>query len=163
MISRELRCSKHFIRFSLWVDVVPETWHRAQKSAIDAYDEYLWQQWQAGERNARELLRQIQAQGCPNGYKRVHQWVLARRIEEAEHPEGRPERPAVKGPWEGSDFLAGQIVWLLLNDDDRLQERDRTLFDKLKEKCPDLVALRQLAQGFRRLMREGTEADLDAW
>lgn len=54
-------------------------------------------------------------------------------------------------------------MWLLLNDDDRLQERDRTLFDKLKEKCPDLIALRQLAQGFRHLMREGTEADLDAW
>lgn len=50
-----------------------------------------------------------------------------------------------------------------MHEDDRLQERDRTLFDKLKEKCPDLVALRQLAQGFRRLMREGTEADLDTW
>ncbi|BDP44254.1 hypothetical protein DAETH_42230 (plasmid) [Deinococcus aetherius] len=67
VISRELRCSKHFVRFSLRVDVVPETRHRARKSAIDAYDEYLWQQWQAGERNARELLRQIQAQGYPNG------------------------------------------------------------------------------------------------
>ena len=71
-ISRELRCSKHFVRFSLRVDVVPETRHRPRKSAIDAYDNYLWQQWHAGERNARELLRQIQALGYPNGYKRVH-------------------------------------------------------------------------------------------
>lgn len=90
VISRELRCSKHFVRFSLRVDVVPETRHRARKRAIDACDEYLWQQWQAGEPNARELLRQIQARGYPNGNKRVHQRVLARRIEEAEHPEGQP-------------------------------------------------------------------------
>nr|WP_276605570.1 transposase [Deinococcus sp. Arct2-2] len=59
--------------------------------------------------------------------------------------------------------MAGQIVWLLLRRDEQFRERDRLLFDKLKEKCPHLEALRQLAQGFRQLMPGGTEADLDAW
>ena len=69
----------------------------------------------------------------------------------------------MRGSWKKSEFLAGQIVWLLLRYDEQLRGRDRLFFDKLQEKCPHLEALRQLAQGFRRLMHGGTEADLDTW
>ncbi|UQN07979.1 transposase [Deinococcus sp. QL22] len=84
-------------------------------------------------------------------------------MEEAEQPRQETNSAAVKEVWKKSDFLGGQIVWLLLRQDKQFRERDRLLFDKLKEKCPHLEALRQLAQGFRRLMPRGTEADLDAW
>ena len=111
------------------------------------------------------LLRQVQQEGFPGGYKAVHQWTLSRRIEEAEQP-ARPTDavPADrKSGWRRADFLAGQAVWVLLKDDVGLQPDQRTLLDALTEKCVPVSKMRRLALDFRQLFREGNAQQLDQW
>ncbi len=155
-IARDLHRSAHFIRFSLRVEQVPETRHPPRPSRLDPYQGRLWNLWTAGERNAMALLRQVQQEGFPGGYKAVHQWTLARRIEEAEQAVG-PAKPAATDPsrWRRADFLAGQVVWLLLKDEAALGGDDRTLLDVLAEQCPPIRMMRSLALEFRMLFGHG--------
>jgi len=164
-IARDLRRSHHFVRFSLRVEKVPETRHPPRKSRLDPSHERLWERWNAGERNAMALLRQVQQEGFSGGYKAVHQWTLSRRIEEAEQPEPPTEAvPAERKPrWRRADFLAGQVVWLLLKEDAGLQPDKRTLLDALTKKCAPVNEMRRLALDFRQLFRDGNAQRLDGW
>lgn len=164
-IARDLRRSHHFVRFSLRVEQVPEIRHPPRPSRLDPYHERLWERWHAGERNAMALLRQVQQEGFPGGYKAVHQWTLSRRIEEAEQPERPTEAmPAErKTGWRRADFLAGQVVWLLLKDDAGLKRDERTLLTVLTEKCAPVNDMRRLALDFRQLFREGNAQRLGQW
>ena len=163
-IARDLHRSAHFIRFSLRVEQVPETRHPPRHSQLDPYQGRLWELWTAGERNAMALLRQVQQEGFPGSYTSIHQWTLSRRIEEAEQAVG-PVEPALTDPsrWRRADFLAGQVVWLLLKDEAALGGDDRTLLDVLAEQCPPIRMMRSLALEFRMLFGHGNAEQLDRW
>jgi transposase len=164
-IARNLRRSHHFVRFSLRVEQVPDFRHPPRPSRLDPHHERLWELWNAGERNAMALLRQVQQEGFPGGYQAVHQWTLSRRIEEAEHPERSTEAvPAERQVgWRRADFLAGQVVWLLLKDDAGLDHDEQALFRVLTEKCAPVSDMRRLALDFRQLFQEGNAQRLDWW
>lgn len=164
-IARDLHRSHHFVRFSLRVEQVPPTRHPPRKSKLDPYHERLWERWQAGERNAMTLLREIQQEGFPGGYKMVHQWTLSRRIEDAQRSEiPRELVPAQrKTGWRRADFLAGQVVWILLKHDDQLGGDERTLLEALIEQCVPVSQIRPLALDFRRLFTQGDAQTVDRW
>ncbi len=164
-IARDLHRSHHFVRFSLRVEQVPPTRHPPRKSMLDPYDGRLWELWQGGERNAMTLLRKVQQEGFPGGYKMVHQWTLSRRIEDAQRPEiPRELVPAQKKTgWRRADFLAGQVVWIILKHDNQLGANERTLLKVLMEKCVSISQIRPLALEFRRLFTQGDAQTLDRW
>ncbi|WP_277425564.1 transposase [Deinococcus psychrotolerans] len=164
-IARDLHRNHHFVRFSLRVEQVPPTRHPPWKSKLDPYDERLWEPWQAGERNAMTLLRKVQQEGFPGGYKIVHQETLSRRIEDAQHPEVPRELvPAQrKTEWRRADFLVGQVVWIILENDDQLGANERTLLKLLMEKCVSVSQMRPLALEFRWLFAQGDAQTLDGW
>lgn len=141
------------------------TRHPPRKSRLDPYHERLWERWNAGERNAMALMRQVRQKRFSGGDKAVHQWTLARRIEEAEQSELPTEAvPAERKPrWRRADFLAGQVVWLLLREDAGLQPDDRTLLDALTKTCAPVNEMRRLALDFRQLFRDGNAQRLDGW
>ncbi|WP_344983476.1 transposase [Deinococcus rubellus] len=120
----------------------------------------------AGRRTeCNDVAPEVQQEGFPGGYKTVHQWTLSRRIEDAQRPEIPRELVPVqrKTGWRRADFLAGQVVWILLKHDDKLGGDERTLLEARIEKCVPVSQIRPLALEFRRLLTQGDAQTLDRW
>ena len=61
-------------------------------------------------------------------------------------PEPKPA-PIIKAP------SPRQAKWLMVRDEEDLDEKDREMRDKILELCPEVERARQLAREFQQLMR----------
>ena len=63
---------------------------------VDGYVEYLHQRWNAGERNATQLFREIAALGYPGGELAVQRYLRRFRTDLSTRPVAAPKPPSVR-------------------------------------------------------------------
>ena len=156
--------------------------HHPPPSVLDPYRTYLETRWTENCRNARDLWREIAAQGYSAGYKVVQRWVALRR----EQP-GRVLSAAEQTRAAAADALLGQdtpphqtahvptegvavpmlprphsLVWLFLKRPQQLTETEHKWM-QLVETDLTLATVAELSRRFVALVQERRAEGLTAW
>jgi transposase len=160
-IARQLQISPTTVYRYLSMSQYPERVRlKSRPSILDPFLPFLQQRWQAGERNASALWREIRIQGYPGTRKPVARWMHERREPSASPPPMivRPPEPADHTPLPA----ARQLVWLFIKHTDQLNEEDQTLRDNLLTHAT-LLKTRQLIQEFQQILSNRNADALDPW
>jgi transposase len=114
-------------------------------SALTPYEGYLLRRWAEGCHNARQLWREIQAQGYPGAYRNVARITGYLRHQQRR---GKTAPPAPSG------LTPRQAVGLvLLRPDDRSGEERQTV-EQLRTLEPEVQQAVALLEGFIQLIRD---------
>ena len=142
----------------------PSPQRRSRPSILTPYKLYLHEQWNAGQRQTKQLFEDIQQQGYQGTYKTVakytHQLRQAQR-QQLSTPEGRGPAPASiesKQP----PLSARRATWLVLKPPPQRSAEDESLRIELQQH-PELVTAIHLAQQFADLVRQRLPELLDRW
>ena len=133
---------------------------------IAPYEPYLRERWQAGCQNARQLWREVQAQGFVGGKESVRRLVVTWRTTPARP--GPPRRHAPVVPQTVSlpptrTRSPRQARWLLLRANDQLPPELQAYRAALLATEPAIVEAQVLTMEFCRLVRERDAAAFTAW
>jgi transposase len=118
---------------------------------------YLSRRWQEGCHNIKQLHAELEGQGFTGHYAAVCRAV--KRL----LADGKVVLPTPQVSIPIPNLTVTQAVWLLLHPDERLEEQDCQLRDKLCEICQEIETSRHLAQSFCELVRERAAEKLDVW
>lgn len=172
-IAQRLKLSRSTVYRYLSMSEFPErATSQARPSILDPFVADLTERWAAGERNASELWRAIQAKGYPGTRRQVAQWVGQRR--ERPSPltpkkyldQGTLARDHALLAHEAADRAplpsARRLVWLFLKHSGQLEPEELTLRDQLLTH-PVLAQAKQQAQDFQSLVHRRSVLDLETW
>lgn len=137
-----------------------------QSRTVAPYEPYLRERWQAGCQNARQLWREVRAQGFGGGSETVRRLVVTWRTTPARPGPPRhhaPATPKAIPPPLTRPLSPRQARWLLLCTDDRLRPELRAYRAALVEAAPTLVQAQVLTVEFCRLVRERDAAAFPSW
>jgi transposase len=158
-IARQLSLNRQTVYKYLALTAPPErrmTSHTV--SALAPYEGYVLRRWAEGCHNARQLWREIQAQGYPGAYRNV-----ARVTGYLRHQEQRGER----APPVPSGLTPRQAVGLVLLRADERSVEERQTVEQLRTLEPEVQQAVALLEGFAQLLRESPherpEERLDQW
>jgi transposase len=165
-IASKLGCSRYLVRRYLAADQFPETAQRRKRpSQIDPFVPYLTAQLAAGQDNAAELYRAIQAQGFGGSASRLRQWV-SRHHDPHLPPRARPRRgspPNVPAGPQQRPLSARGGSWLLVRERQKLTADEQVLLERLLTADAQITAGYTLAQSFGVMVRERGGANFDQW
>jgi len=158
-IARALGLHCHTVQKYLAGDAAPERRHATRKtSALTPYQGYVLERWQSGCRNAKQLWREIAAQGYPGAYENVVRLTgyLRKRVEAGQ---SLPRAPTGLTP-------VGATGIALMRPEKRSVDEQRVLA-QLTDLHADLGATLALFASFAALLREhnagATPAQLNEW
>jgi transposase len=164
-IARRLGMSRITVRKYLAAETFPE-WsaHRDVPRILQPYEAHLEARWAEGCRNARQLWREIRAQGYSRSAKQVHRWAQPRREEPARntphvHRHSQSDAPQAKRTRFPSPR---RLSWLLVRDPAELSSTDAAVLEQLRNES-DVALAYDLAQRFAQMIRCQREEELDPW
>jgi len=140
----------------------PEIVRPGKRSKLDPYKAYLQERWAAGQRNIKQLVDELRAQGYRHGETIVYDYL--RRIRE--QPAWLPAFTAAKKQAPTASQLplsAHEAAWLFARNPQRLRLMQVVKLDNVRRADEDLEAAYQLAQDFRVMVTKRQEAVLDRW
>ena len=152
-ISRALNIGRKTIRRWLRRGEFPERKppHRAP-TQVSEFAAYLQQRWQEGCHNASRLYREIRQQGYPG--KRV---MVARFVADWRKTSQATSTKAAK------KISPRHAAILVIRPADQLKDEQQQLLDRIALQCPEIIALRKLALGFRAALAAADSTQLRAW
>lgn len=167
-IARVLDMNRKTARLYYYADVFPERKkNKCIKTSIDPYVDYLQQRFDAGCRNVKQLLREIQTRGYTGSYNPVRRWMWLRR----EAPAPTTPKHLLEGVRQHLDAAARQITdlpssrklsWLLVCEPKKLTDTDRESLEVVVRN--DIVRrVYDLVQSFGRMIRAHEHEQLDVW
>lgn len=121
------------------------------------YSSYLVKRWQEGCENIAQLHSELVAQGFEGTYMSVYRAVKKML------KEGKVSKTAASVSIPIPKLSVTSATWLLIHQDDRLDEEQRRLRDKLCQISRDVQTAYTLIQSFCKLIRERQADNLDAW
>ncbi|MDB9527873.1 transposase [Oscillatoria sp. CS-180] len=118
--------------------------------------------WQQGERNGRELFRQLQAQGYPGSYR-----TIARFLQRLQQPTQIPHQSRnISKPRrrfrKRSKPTPRQAAFLVLKQPDKLSHKQQQQLSQLRQQ-PTFSLPLQLAQDFINIVRQRQGERFDSW
>ena len=131
---------------------------RSRRTGLDTFTNRIEEWIAAGGRNAAELFRELQAQGCVAGYDAVRRFV-SRRLGSLHRP-GPRRVPCVPPPPPRPS--AQQLSFEFLKRAEKRQAGEQARMDRLRE-WPALQEALDLAESFAALVRQQTTASLSDW
>ncbi len=131
-------------------DLLAKTEQRAH--LVDDYTEHLHRRWNAGERNATALFREIRALGYPGGELAVQRYLRRFRNGRGFAPRQGPKPPTVR------DVTA----WIMTHPD-RLAPDDAARLASIRDRNPGLDRLTTHVRGFATMMTGLHGENLDQW
>ncbi|MFI7644420.1 ISL3 family transposase [Nonomuraea sp. NPDC049400] len=117
-------------------------------SAVDDFKPYLHQRWQAGERNATRLLKEITALGYRGSYGALSTYLRPLR---AARPVA-PPAPSVR-----------KVTGWLATHPDRLEDAHQLQLATVLDRCPELTALLKHVRTFAIMLTKRRGQDLPGW
>jgi transposase len=160
-IAGQLRIDRSTVRRFVNADAFPERAGRRVRRSTDRFVEYLKQRWADGCRNAAKLFEELRARGFSGSYYAVRRQLARWRRAAPASATGPPPRAAPPALIERPS--ARRVSWLLLKADADLEAEERPFRDQLLDRSPELRTATELAQEFRRLVRERRVDGWDAW
>ena len=125
---------------------------RVRQSSLEPYLPWLDGRWDAGERNAAELWRQLKEHGFRGSLRVVGEWATRRR----------------KGESVGGDQLARApsartLARLITTGRDRLTKAETVTVAAIEQNVPALVEAREIVAEFQAMVRSMRPEGLSGW
>lgn len=157
-VARYLNMSRRTVAKYFELDECPQWPSRLQNtSGVTPYVDHLRRRWQEGCQNIVKLHEELGNMGFDGHYSSVYR-AIARMLERGElSRDGAPLRVSV------TRLSPTAASWLLIHPDERLDDEQLRLRDKLCTLSADIERARQLAQSFFKLLRERLPDRLDDW
>lgn len=161
-ISRLLGLARGTVRNFYFADTYPETQRQKTKpSILDPYLPYLERRVQGGCTNAKQLWREIVAQGYPGAPGQVSKWMTWRRRQDIDGASA-----GMSSSSENSvDVLLPSrktLTRILSADPSRLDPHDLVLLNLVKQHRP-IAAIHEVVRRFRIMIATKQTADFDDW
>jgi transposase len=163
-IATKFRMHRRTVRLFLNADECPQRAPpRRRPNKLAAYLPYLKQRWTEGCHNASELWREIKAQGYAGSESALRHLVAEWRLNVA--PELRRKRQLASGAPTRRVTIPGArtVTWLLIQDESKLNDKQRTFVTRLCEQQPEVVIAQQLVRRFQHLVSSRDVSAFDEW
>lgn len=119
---------------------------------VDDYIEYLHRRWNAGERNATQLFREIKQAGYPGGELAVQRYLRRFRTGRGHAPHPGPKPPSVR-----------EVTKWIMTCPDHLSKEHTAQLRGIRDRSPELDRLTDHVRAFA-IMMTGLQGDrLDQW
>ena len=164
-IAQQLGLERKTVRKYLQASDCPHPQRRPSRpSLLDPYKPYLLERWNAGCRNAMQLLHEIEAQGFGGKRSIVRAFLTQLRKAQGLPPRSRsPDSPGLaRDPTKRPPTLRN-LTWSIIRQSSRREEEEQTQLDCLLEVDSELNSVVRLAQDFAVLLRERRAEELDGW
>jgi transposase len=153
-IAKTLGLARGTVNRFVAVGSFPEIAQRqARATSLDPFKPYLHRRWLQGCRNGQQLFREIAEQGFTGTCSWVSRYVTGLRRGMAAQTTGRPARPPA----------SRAVAALLLRRAENLTESERAFVTLLRETCPMIGRVYDLAQRFLSRVRQRQQELLSAW
>jgi transposase len=167
-IMREMHVARSTIRRALSTSTPGCPEHGSHQRRIKPFLSYLTDRCQHGERNARQLFHEIQAQGYTGSYLAVTRFVAPYR--QPSSPIVDPSIPALPAslpvPISRTTWMTlstRQVTRWLADSCPDMTDTDRQRLDQLCQAIPDLALARTLAADFKSLLLQHQPELLPSW
>jgi len=177
-IARKLKLSRTTVSTFVQAEQYPEMHHSqrgARRSLLDPYKRYILQRWQQGCRNSVQLYDEIKRRGFTGSASLLRIFVaeLRKKHQEAgsasvltldastqalEIPDSLPPKPRIT-----RRMSSTRASWLFVSQPEKLDEKQRTYVEQIRQGHLDLETAYQLGQGFVMMLAERRDTDLDTW
>ncbi|HEY8614331.1 MAG TPA: ISL3 family transposase [Roseomonas sp.] len=137
----------------------------AGRSSMDPWRDWIIERWSRGQRNGRQMLRDLRGKGFTGNYATVLRYL--NRLRDAQQgaaphrSRARPALPMVAAPKQV--LTPRTAAGTVLRPSDRRGDEERALLAKLREAAPTLAAAVALAEEFAVLVRGHKPERLDPW
>ena len=165
-IARQLKMSANTVSRYLHADeLLARQVPAARAGKAEAYATYLYQRWQAGCRQPRQLWREIHDQGFTGSESSVYRWVNRRRAlgQFSTTDNLAVISPASAAGIKGCVLSSRQAAWMLIHAPDELEDYEKDWLTRLKATCESVGQVHELAQRFRKLVKQRIATDLNGW
>lgn len=157
-IAKHLNMHRKTVRKYFAVDTCPQRFPVSPAtSTVKPYFAYLLRRWQEGCQNIKQLHEELKTQGFQGHYASVYR-AMQRLLKEGKITKAVTPK-AIPIP----NLSVTEAAWLLVHPDDRLNERQLQLRDKLCQVSEETETARLLTQSFCALLRERQADKLDTW
>ncbi len=129
---------------------------------LDEHEEYIRKRWEEGCHNRTQIWREVCEQGYSGPKHSIYRYIL--RLRKGLLATTRDPAPKLHILRASEPQLAPRRAsWLLLRDEDALDDAQREQLAELLRVCPDASIAHQLTRRFLRMLRERKSGDLDRW
>jgi transposase len=134
---------------------------RSRPSILDPYIGYLGRRWQEGCHDARQLWREIRAQGFSGSDGLVRRWLMQFKqdLPAALQHGHRYQRRAAVTQMSQAPPTPRSVAWLLFRNDIG-EEKDRVYIERVLTLSAEIRQATELAREFHMIVREQRSADL---
>ena len=144
-VARMLRMTKNTVKRYRDLEQYPVKNSARRPSTVLPWKEHLVTQWNQGERNHKQLWREIQEQGYTGSPISVHRF-FAHFLKEAEMI-SLPEL-------EVKNWLPNRVHFLLSKPEDKLSKEEQVFLETFFHHCPQAKLAWQLALNFHTIFQE---------
>lgn len=165
-IGQQLHHHRATVRKYFYAEVFPERASNPPVSSmLDPYLPYLIRRFQEGCENAKQLYREIQAQGYDGGYGQVSKWLRPYRTKPVKNAptKGQPPVSTAKSNKAATSFPSARtLAWLLLRLPGTLDVADEQTRLQICQEA-SVAKLHSLAQQFASLIRNRDREAFSTW
>src|SRR3954462_6525118 len=138
----------------------------AGHSSLDPWGDWVIKRWNGGQRNGRQMLRELRGMGFSGNYATVLRYLNRLRAAQdgaapPRRPQARPGPPLVAAP--KRVLTPRTAAWAVLRRPDRRSDEDQSLLVAMREQSPVLDVAIRLGTEFAALVRARAPARLDPW
>jgi transposase len=159
-IAHEVGISERTVNRWLAVGHFPERKRRAEaRGLLDAHRPYLDRRWEEGCHTVARLCRELRDQGYAGSCALVYGYAASLRTG---IPPGRSPPETAAAP-AAQPLSPREVIWLLLRPAAKLAETERHYLDEVRQACPVLATVADLALEFLAMVRGRQPDRLDDW
>jgi transposase len=150
-LSMKARTVRHWLHQGVAPDTRPR---RKYPSDFDPYAAYVLKRWQEGERNGRQLWREVAFQGYTGSERMVYRFLETLKTNEIVSSAGMQRLP---------HYTSTTAVWLFMRQPNQLDEIERADLAAFRLAHASLNTTYRLVQDFLEMMRKLAGERLDTW
>lgn len=163
-IATKFRMHRRTVRLFINADECPKRAPpRRRPNKLDAYLPYLKRRWTEGCHNAGKLWREIKARGfagCESAVRHfIAEWRMSVPLELRRKRCLSSGAPTMRVTTPG----ARSVTWLLLHDESKLNDKQRTFLTHFCEQQPEVVTAQKLVRRFQYLVSRRDVVAFDEW
>ncbi|WP_102127979.1 ISL3 family transposase [Deinococcus planocerae] len=165
-IAFELQLSRNTVKKYARLDRCPERIRRPRGQAIAAYESYLVERFNAGQRNARRLWEEICTQGFTGSASVVRHYMSDIRRQHGvtgRRDDGSSDRPQALVPTGARRPTLATLAFTVIREPEERNDRERDWMDKLMQTNDEVASVVTLAQQFADMVRRRDPSELGTW
>lgn len=143
---------KRYLKYEEYPEPAPASTYSTE---IREYEEYIQKRWKEGERNGKQLWREIQEQGFDGSFQSVYRLIK-------KYPQN-PDKKKLPPPLKIKAWSAKKVSLLLGRDFGLLEEEERKYLEAFVKHCPMATKANNLAREFKEMTDKLKVELLDPW